>query len=57
MGEIEMSTMRGPADYGGLLPVPIRPTTLENNPFPNGQPSKRALRALSRFLIAFCIGV
>jgi hypothetical protein len=54
-----MTTMRGPGQYAGLLPVPIRPATLENNPFPNGQQSlrKRLLRALSRFLIAFCIGV
>ncbi len=62
-----MSTTRGSAHfYAGLLPVepsdeppPLRPTTLENDPFPNGQPSlrKRASRALSRFLITFCIGV
>jgi hypothetical protein len=54
-----MSTMRDPAHYAGLLPVPVRPTTRENNPLLNGQPSrrKRASRALFRFLIAFCIGV
>ncbi len=61
-----MSTIRGSAHYAGLLPAeprdeppPVRPTTLENDPFPNGQPSlrKRASRALSRFLITFCIGV
>src|SRR5262245_6483476 len=61
-----MSTMQGSAHYEGLLrveppdePPPVRPTTLENDPFPNGQPSlrKRASRALSRFLITFCIGV
>src|SRR5258708_4788349 len=65
-GEIKMSTMRGSAEYAGLLPAeprdeppPVRPTTLENDPFPNGQPSlrKRASRALSRFLITFCMGV
>jgi hypothetical protein len=46
---------RGSANYAGLLPVelsdeprPIRPTTLENERFPNGQPSlrERASRAL-----------
>jgi hypothetical protein len=61
-----MSTMRGSAEYAGLLPAeprdeppPVRPTTLENDPFPNGQPSlrKRASRTLSRFLITFCMGV
>jgi hypothetical protein len=61
-----MSTVRGSAHYAGLLPVeppdeppPVRPTTLENDRPPNGQPSlrKRASRALSRFLIAFCVGV
>ena len=61
-----MSTMRGSAEYAGLLPVepsdeppPVRPTILENDQFPNGQPSlgKRASRALSLFLMAFCIGV
>src|SRR5262245_33681526 len=61
-----MSTMQGSAHYEGLLrveppdePPPVRPTTLENDPFPNGQPSlrKRASRALSRFLIVFCVGV
>jgi hypothetical protein len=65
MGDIKMTTTRGYAHYAGLLPVepsdeppPLRPTILEN-PFPDGQPSlrKRALRALSRFLIAFCTGV
>ena len=60
-----MSTTRGSAHfYAGLLPVepsdeppPLRPTTLENDPFPNGQPSlrKRALRTLTHFLITFCI--
>jgi hypothetical protein len=53
-----MTTTRGSAHYAGLLPVepsddppPIRPTTLENDLLPNGQPSlrKRAPRALSRF--------
>jgi hypothetical protein len=61
-----MSTIRGSANYAGLLPFklsdeppPIRPTTLENERFPNGQPSlrKRASRALYRFVIAFCSGV
>src|SRR6266404_4446512 len=61
-----MSTTRGSAHYAGLLPVklldeppPVRPTTLENDRPPNGQASlrKRASRALSRFLIAFCVGV
>jgi hypothetical protein len=60
-----MSTIQGSAHYEGLLrvepdePPPVRPTTLENDPFPNEQPSlrKRTSRALSRFLIAFCIGV
>jgi hypothetical protein len=60
-----MTTIRRSANYAGLLPVtpsdepPILSTTLENDRFPNGQPSllKRASRALSRFLIAFCIGV
>jgi hypothetical protein len=61
-----MTTTRGSAHYAGLLPVepsdeppPIRPTTLENDPLPNWQPSlrKRAPRALSRFLISFCTGV
>jgi hypothetical protein len=61
-----MTTTRGSAQYAGLLPVepsdeppPIGPATLENDRFPNGQPSlgKRAPRPLSRFLIAFCSGV
>ncbi len=61
-----MSTTRGSAHfYAGLLavepsdePSPLRPTILENDRFPN-EPSlrKRASRALSRFLITFCIGV
>jgi len=53
-----MSTIKGSAHYTSLLPV-VRPATLENDRFPNGQPSlrKRASRALSRFLIAFCTGV
>ena len=58
--------MQGSAHYEGLLPVeppdeppPVRPTTLENHPFPNGRPSlrKQISRALSRFLITFCSGV
>ena len=61
-----MTTTKRFAHYTGLLPVeplgeapPIRPTTLENDRLPNGQPSlrKRALRAISRFLITFCSGV
>src|SRR6266481_3452231 len=65
-----MSAMTSPAQsefYAGLLPVepsldeppPVRPPVLENERLPNGQPSlrKRASRALSRFLITFCIGV
>jgi hypothetical protein len=64
MGEIKMSATRGSAHYTGLSPVelsdeplPIRPTSLENDWFQN-EPSlrKRALRALF-FLIAFCSGV
>jgi hypothetical protein len=53
-----MSTTKGSAHYTGLLPV-VRPPALENDRFPNGQPSlrKRASRVLSRFLIAFCTGV
>jgi hypothetical protein len=56
--------MRGPARYAGLLPVdpsgepsPIRPTTLENERFPNRQPSRRKRAALPRFAIAFGAGV
>jgi hypothetical protein len=51
-----MSTIKSPAH--GLFPV-VRATTFENDRFPNGQLSlrKRASRALSRFLIAFCTGV
>jgi hypothetical protein len=61
-----MSTIRGSANYAGLLPIklsdeppPIRPTTLENERFPDGRRSlrKRASRALYRFVIAFCSGV
>ncbi len=64
-----MSAAPSPAQsefYAGLLPVEpsveapaVRPTALENDQFPNGQPSlrKRASRALARFLITFCIGV
>ena len=64
-GETKMS-MGGSAHYEGLLPrepsgeaPSLRPTILENDQFLNGQPSlrRRASRALSRFLIAFCIGV
>jgi hypothetical protein len=52
--------------YAGLLPVEpsveapaVRPADLKNDPFPNGRPSlsKRASRALARFVITFCIGV
>jgi hypothetical protein len=58
--------MQGSAHHEGLWrversdePPPIRPTTLENERFPKGQPSlrNRASRALSHFLIAFCAGV
>ena len=64
-----MSAMSGSAQpefYAGLLPVepsaeppPARPPDLESDQFPYGPPSlrKRASRALSRFLITFCIGV
>jgi hypothetical protein len=64
-----MSAMPGSAQpefYTGLLPVepsdeppPVRPAVLENDRLPNEQPSlrKRASRALSRFLLASCIGV
>src|SRR6266852_4338768 len=64
-----MGAMPSPAQsefYAGLLPVEpsveppaVRPTALENDPFPIGQPSlrQRASRALARFLITFCIGV
>ena len=61
-----MTTKTGFAHYTGLLPVepsgeapPIRPTTLGNHRFPNGQPSlgKQASRAISRFLITFCSGI
>jgi hypothetical protein len=53
-----MATTRGSAHYAGLLPVPVRLTTRENDRFPNGQSllRKRALRARS-LLIAFCTGV
>jgi hypothetical protein len=51
--------------YQGLLPIepavepPVHPTILENERSKGEQPSlrKRASRALTRFLIAFCIGV
>jgi hypothetical protein len=43
-----MTTTTDSAHYPGLLPVeppheppPIHPTTLENDQFPNGQPSRR----------------
>jgi hypothetical protein len=61
-----MTAMQVSAHYEGLLPVkppgeplPVRPTTLENDPFPNGRPSlrKQVSRAISRFLITFCSGV
>jgi hypothetical protein len=53
-----MATTRGSAHYAGLLPVPVRLTTRENERFLKDEPSlrKRALRALS-LLIAFCAGV
>jgi hypothetical protein len=61
-----MSTIRGShSKYAGLLPIepsdepsPIRPASLENDWFSNGQPSlrKQAAHALSS-LIAFCSGV
>jgi hypothetical protein len=44
----------GHSKYAGLLPVPVRSTTLENDrqpPLPN-----RASRDAARFLITFCIG-
>jgi len=61
-----MSSPAQPEFYAGLLPVepsaeppPARPPDLEGDQFPYGPPSlrKRASRALSRFLITFCIGV
>jgi hypothetical protein len=59
-----MTTMRGSARYAGLLPVDpsdepstIRPTTLENERFPNLQPSPRKRTSLRRFAIAFGAGV
>jgi hypothetical protein len=62
-GETKMTTMRGSARYAGLLPVdptdepsPNRPTTLENERFPDGQPSFRKRAALPRFAVAFCAG-
>jgi hypothetical protein len=53
-----MTATRGSALYTDLLPVPVRPTSRENEWFPTGKPSlrKRASRALSS-LIAFCAGV
>jgi hypothetical protein len=60
-----MTTTTGFAHDTGLFPVepsgeapPIRPTTFENDRFPNGQPSLRnqASRAISHFLITFCSG-
>src|SRR5215470_6063163 len=50
-----MSTLKGSAEYKGLLPVVRHTTTLENDQHPPLR--NRALRALSRFLIAFCSGV
>jgi hypothetical protein len=61
-----MSVISSSARYEGLLPFgpsdeppPIRPTILENDPFPNGQPlfRKRASHGLFRFLPIFCVGV
>jgi hypothetical protein len=61
-----MTTTTGFARDRGWFPVepsgeapPIRPTTFENDRFPNGQPSlrKQATRAISRFLITFCSSV
>jgi hypothetical protein len=55
--------MQSSAHYKGLLPVelsgelpPMRPTTLENERYPNGRssPGKPALRAIVPFLTAFC---
>src|SRR6266566_9669826 len=69
MREVPMSAKSSPAQsefYASLLPVEpsaepplVRPPVLEEDRFPNGQPSlrKRASRALSRFLITICIGV
>jgi hypothetical protein len=47
----------GRSEYAGLLPVPVRATSLENDRVPNGHRSlgKRALRAVAHLLIAFCI--
>jgi hypothetical protein len=52
------TTTTGSAHYAGLLPVPVRLTTLENERFSNWRRSlrKRALHALS-FLIAGCTAV
>jgi hypothetical protein len=61
-----MTTITGFAHDTGLFPVdpsgeapPIRPTTFENDRFPNGQLSlrKQASRAISHFLITFRSGV
>jgi hypothetical protein len=53
-----MSTVKGSAHHRGLLPV-VRPITLENRRFAEGWLSrrKRASSALSRLLVAFCMGV
>ena len=64
-GQTKMTTIRGSARYAGLLPVepsdkpsPIHPTTLENEWFPNRQPSRHKRRppAIPRLLIALCAG-
>jgi hypothetical protein len=61
-----MPTTTGFAHDTGWFPVepsgeapPVRPTTFENDRFPNGQPPlrKQTSRAISRFLITFCSGV
>jgi hypothetical protein len=53
-----MSTVKGSAHYTGLLPV-VRPINRENHRFADGWLSrrKRASSALSRLLVAFCMGV
>ena len=58
-----MNDIPNPAQFQsskGSLPVPhVDWADLKNDQFPSGRPSlqRRSPRALTRFLITFCIGV
>jgi hypothetical protein len=47
----------GPQAGGPSVLAEVRPAEFRNNPFLGEKPSRRAARAVTRFLVAVCIGV